>query len=341
VVLFGHSGSGKSLTLRAIAGLLRPDRGCIAVDGRVVFDAGRGIDVPPQRRGVGMVVQSYALFPHLTVRQNVAFGLSGLPGAEQRGRVDALLAMLGITDLAERKPERISGGQAQRVALARALAPRPRLLLLDEPFSALDSAIRVNLRREIARLTRELDLTVVFVTHDLREAYNLADRVAVFDAGLVLQCGAGDDVFERPLSARVAELTEVRNIWRDGRVVSSDERGAVVDAGRFTLRALPGAWTVGDPIDICIRPERVLLLRPDRAPEGDVHDSIIAAEIVDEIAHGAFHTLFFRVGQPAGTSAYDVEVDIAAHPYDVLGVRGRRDWLLAFPATAVHLMRPA
>jgi molybdate transport system ATP-binding protein len=155
LVLFGHSGSGKSLTLQAIAGLLRPDAGCIAIDGRPVFDAARGLDEPPQRRGVGLVVQDYALFPHLSVRDNIAFGLDRLRPQERRARVAELVKLLELDGLEDRRPAQISGGQAQRVALARALAPRPRLLLLDEPFSALDSAIRVGLRRELARLKRE------------------------------------------------------------------------------------------------------------------------------------------------------------------------------------------
>jgi ABC-type Fe3+/spermidine/putrescine transport system ATPase subunit len=181
------------------------------------------------------MVQSYALFPHMSVAENVAFGLHHLPKRERNRRVEELLQLLGITELARRRPHQISGGQAQRVALARALAPKPKLLLLDEPFSALDAAIRINLRRELARLKRELDLTIVFVTHDLREAYNLADRIAVFDAGRVLQTGTLDDLFNRPISARVATLMEVRNIWR-GRVIAGDESTTTVDTGRFILR---------------------------------------------------------------------------------------------------------
>ncbi|MBI2761776.1 MAG: ABC transporter ATP-binding protein [Chloroflexi bacterium] len=339
MVLFGHSGSGKSLTLRAIAGLLRPDSGRIALDGSPLFDTAARVDVPPQRRSVGMVVQSYALFPHLTVRQNVAFGLHGLDGDERCARTDELLSKLQISDLAGRRPDRISGGQAQRVALARALATRPRLLLLDEPFSALDSAIRVGLRREITRLKRDLGLTIVFVTHDIREAYNLADKVAVFDSGVILQTGTRDEVFDRPHSARVAELTEVRNIWRGGRVAAMGPMGVTVEVGPLILRALPGDFKQGDEVDVCIRPERVLLLRSDRLSDDSVRDSIVMAAIIDEVAHGASHTLILR---PAGArdGAYDIEVDLASHPYQVMGVCGRRDWALAFPREAVHVMRP-
>lgn len=330
IVLFGHSGSGKSLTLRAVAGLMRPDAGRIMIAGTPVFDAVAHLDLPPQERGVGMVVQSYALFPHLTVRDNIGFGLHRLNRQERSTRVAELADLLAIGDLLDRKPGAISGGQAQRVALARALAPRPRLLLLDEPFSALDSAIRVNLRRELARLKHDLDLTIVFVTHDLREAYNLADQIAVFDQGVVLQAGARDDVFNRPASARVAELTEMRNIW-PGEVL--DERG--VRAGGITFRTERLAIATGMPVDVCIRPERVLLIRPERVATQAMHDAVVTGSIIDEVAHGASYTLCFRV---EGTPGTVVEVDIPAHPYEVLGVAGQRRWALAFPREAVHVM---
>ena len=336
-MLFGHSGSGKTLTLRAIAGLLRPDAGRIEMGGTPVFDASAGIDLPPQRRGVGMVVQSYALFPHMTVRENVAFGLHSMSRGDQRARVEELLRLLDIAELADRRPDAISGGQAQRVALARALAPRPRLLLLDEPFSALDSAIRVNLRRELARLKRELDLTIVFVTHDLREAYNLADQIAVFDAGQVLQVGPRDEVFNRPTSARVAQLTEVRNIWR-GQVTAVAEGRVTVALDGFEVTAGGTRHREGDLVDVCIRPERVLLLRPDHPRPQHPRDTLVTADIVDEVAHGASYTLFFRVARGGAGEGHDIEVDLAAHPYEVLGVRSYRTWTLALPQEALHVM---
>jgi len=336
-VLFGHSGSGKSLTLRAIAGLLRPDAGTIQIANACVYDGAARIDVPPQQRGIGMVVQSYALFPHMSVRENIAFGIQEMPRAARGARVQELIALLDIAALAERRPSAISGGQAQRVALARALARRPKLLLLDEPFSALDSAIRVTLRRELSRLKRELDLTIVFVTHDLREAYNLADRIAVFDDGQVLQDGTRDEVFDRPASARVAALTEVRNILR-GRVTRSGAASVSVETGRFDVAAPPGVWQAGDVVDLCIRPERLVLVRPDRRRATEDRDALIAGEIVDEVAHGESYTLFFRAAGAGDSAAHDLEIDIAAHPYAVLGVRGQRAWNVALPRDAVHLM---
>ena len=199
-VLFGQSGAGKTLTLEAIAGLLTPNSGRIVIHGRSVFDATTGLNIPPYDRRLGYVVQSYALFPHLTVAQNVAYGVFDLPRAEREQRVDGLLRTLGIQDLADRRPARISGGQAQRTALARALVRRPRALLLDEPFAALDEGVALTLRRELRRLVRDLDLPVLMVTHDLTEASHIGDRIAVMDAGKVLQVGARPDVLQHPIS---------------------------------------------------------------------------------------------------------------------------------------------
>jgi molybdate transport system ATP-binding protein len=201
LVLFGHSGAGKSVTLQMIAGLLAPSFGRIVIDSQTVFDSGAKINVRPQDRQVGYVVQDLALFNHLTVRKNIEFGL---PPEASPSRVDALIAMLGLGGLENRRPRSLSGGQQQRVALARALAREGRLLLLDEPFSALDESLRSSLRRELLRLRHELGLTIVFVTHDLREAHLLADQLAVFDQGRLLQVGPRETVFRRPRARRVA-----------------------------------------------------------------------------------------------------------------------------------------
>ena len=202
VVLLGPSGSGKSLTLRAIAGLLTPDRGRIEVPDGVVFDSEHRVNLTPQRRNVGYVVQNLALFPHLSVAENIGFAIDAWPREERRQRVGELITMLGLDGLEARLPHQISGGQQQRVALGRALAAGPRILLLDEPFTALDAPIRNALRREVARLRRQLGLLALFVTHDLQEAYALADRIAVYDQGEVLQCGPREEVFGSPASVR-------------------------------------------------------------------------------------------------------------------------------------------
>lgn len=189
VVLFGPSGSGKTLTLRAIAGLMRPHAGSITLDGRVLYDAAAGVFVPPRERKIGYVFQDYALFPHLTVRQNVAFGLSPLFGrlsAELADRVASIMDLFGIAALADTRPTRISGGQRQRVALARALACEPRALLLDEPFSALDIPLRQRVRVELAGILARLDIPLIMVTHDPADVAFFGGDVVRYAEGKVL-----------------------------------------------------------------------------------------------------------------------------------------------------------
>jgi molybdate transport system ATP-binding protein len=199
VALVGPSGAGKSSVLRSVAGLLRPDRGLVALDGRVWFDSERGVDLPPERRSVGLVFQEYALFPHLSVRGNVAFG--------GRGRVDELLERFRISHLADAKPREISGGERQRVALARALARDPRVLLLDEPLSALDAHTRAGVRLELQELLRDLGLPALLVTHDFEDAAALADRVGVIVEGRILQLGPPAELVAAPGDAFVASFT--------------------------------------------------------------------------------------------------------------------------------------
>ena len=190
VVLFGPSGSGKTLTLRSIAGLMRPDAGAITLDGRVIFDSDQDVFLPPRERAIGYVFQDYALFPHLSVRQNVAFGLAPMTGrltGEERERVEEIMELFGISALADVRPSRISGGQRQRVALARALACQPRALLLDEPFSALDIPLRQRVRVELAGILSRLDIPLVMVTHDPADVAFFGGDVVSYAEGKVLE----------------------------------------------------------------------------------------------------------------------------------------------------------
>lgn len=209
--LLGPSGCGKTTLMRLLAGFETPDAGRILLDGADV--AG----LPPHRRPVCMMFQSYALFPHLTVAGNVAYGLKGLPRREAAARVEEMLALVKLEGLAGRKPHQLSGGQQQRVALARALAPRPRILLLDEPLAALDRKLRGETQGELTALQRRLGLTFIVVTHDQDEALAMADRLAVMQAGRIVQVGAPRQVYERPASRAVAEFVgEVNLLPRDG-----------------------------------------------------------------------------------------------------------------------------
>ncbi|MDP9086192.1 MAG: ABC transporter ATP-binding protein [Pseudomonadota bacterium] len=227
--LLGPSGCGKTTLLRLLAGFERPEAGTLLLDGRPILEE------PPNRRPVNMVFQSYALFPHMSVAQNVAFGLEQL-GAARRAideRVNAMLRLVRLEDMADRKPSQLSGGQQQRIALARALAPDPKLLLLDEPLSALDRKLRHGMQLELKRMQRETGVTFLLVTHDQEEALSMSDRIAVMDSGRIVQLGTPHSFYEQPRTAFVAEFM-----------------GANV---------IPGAL-VGRPEQIlAIRPERVLL----------------------------------------------------------------------------------
>lgn len=335
VVLFGHSGAGKSLTLQAIAGLLTPVKGHIEIAGRMVFDRASGIEVPPQQRNVGYVVQELALFPHMSVVENVAFGVPG-SRVERHARARALLDRLGLAGYEDRAPGSLSGGQRQRVALARALARDVPLLLLDEPFSALDESLRRTLRAELLRLRAELGLTVVFVTHDLREAHLLADRLAVFDRGKILQFGRREEVFHRPASRRVAELTGVGNVM-SGRVLRRLEGVLEVDVSGLVLRVEDPEWrpAVGEGVELALRAERVNLRRG--APEELGASNFVQADVMEEHAYGAGFTLRFA---PLGPGP-SLEVDLPSRPYEVLGLQERKRWTLELPAEDLHVMRPA
>jgi molybdate transport system ATP-binding protein len=328
VVLLGPSGSGKSLTLRSIAGLLTPDRGHIELPGGRVFDSATGLNLAPQSRNVGYVVQNLALFPHLSVAENIGFALSSWPRPQRRDRVKELMELLGLQGLEARLPGSISGGQQQRAALGRALAARPSVLLLDEPFSALDAPLRSALRREVARLRRQLGVLALFVTHDLQEAFALADRIAIYDAGAVLQCGPRDAVFRYPASTRVAELLDARNIF-EGRVVAKNEAFVEIETPYFRGRARADAGIeAGDRAALSIRPEHVIVLRRDR-PHTSELDTILDVEIEDEVGSANNHRLYLRVFKDGLPGDCLIEADVPAHPYEVMGIATRRDWQVA------------
>jgi molybdate transport system ATP-binding protein len=211
-VLFGHSGAGKSLTLRLISGLMRPDSGVIRASGRVCFDHRQNIDVPPQQRSFGYVFQDLALFPHMTVKENILYGAKGVEKAERLERLADMMDRFRIKGTADKLPAEISGGQKQRVALARALIRRPDALLLDEPFSALDIQLRIEMRAFLKQIRMEFSVPVVLVTHDVYEAYTMADTIIVYSNGRVAQTGAPSEVFTGPHAKGVEELTAPKEI---------------------------------------------------------------------------------------------------------------------------------
>jgi len=211
LALLGASGSGKSMTLKCIAGLISPDEGRIVSNGQVLFDSAAKIDLRPQERDVGYLFQSYALFPNMTVRQNISIAYSG-SNESRDADIDTLLDKYEIRELADRYPVQLSGGQQQRAALARIFAYRPQLLLLDEPFSALDTYLRENMQAELKRIIREYDGDVVFVTHSRDEAYKIADSIVILDEGRPAATGNLREVFAHPGNARAARITGCKNI---------------------------------------------------------------------------------------------------------------------------------
>ncbi|WP_031226688.1 ATP-binding cassette domain-containing protein [Streptomyces roseochromogenus] len=292
LALLGPSGCGKTTALRMLAGFEHPDSGAVLVDGEDVTQ------VPAHRRDAGMVFQSYSLFPHLNAVDNVAFGLRmrGARTAERRSRAAELLELVGLADKGERYPHQLSGGQQQRIALARALALRPRVLLLDEPLSALDAKVRLTLREEIRRLQQELGITTLFVTHDQEEALSVADRVAVMRAGRLEQCAEPAELYGRPATAFVAEfvgtMSRIPGALTDGTVQVLGQR-------------LPADGEVPDgPVDVLVRPES---LRVSADEQG-------TARVVATAFLGAVVRVTVRLAD--GTEA---KADLPAHEATGLG----------------------
>jgi len=256
--ILGPSGCGKTTTLRLIAGFETPDSGRIIIGGRVMTDGSRAF--PPEVRGVGMVFQDYALFPHLTVAQNVGFGLTRLPRRERARRVFAMLDVVGMRDYARRYPNELSGGQQQRVALARALAPRPAVILLDEPFSNLDSALKVSMRQEVFSILRQEGMSAILVTHDQKDAFAVSDRIAVMNEGRIEQVGTPREIYERPLTPFVASFVGATNLV-PGRV-GGEPPCIETEWGCIPCRDLQ-SYHLGTDVTVSIRPDS---LRVD--PEG-------------------------------------------------------------------------
>lgn len=324
--LLGPSGCGKTTLLRMLAGFEAPDEGRVILDGQDITET------PPHRRPLHMMFQSYALFPHLSVEENVAFGLrrQGAPRAEIADRVTEVLALVRLGPLARRKPHQLSGGERQRVALARALAPRPRLLLLDEPMAALDKKLREETQAELAALQRRLGLTFVIVTHDQDEAMALADRLAIMEAGRLVQVGPPAEVYEAPVSRYVAEFIGEVNLFEGE--MTADPNGAarlMTDDGLALEAATAAASGRGW---LAVRPEKLRL--ETAAPASGVNR--IEGRVLDVSYRGdwsavAVRTSSGRIVRAAVTNARRVTT-AAVSPGDAV-------WLSFPPEAALALDR--
>ena len=270
--LLGPSGSGKTTALRVIAGFAIPDSGSVTIGGRVIVD--QKTFIPPEKRRVGMVFQDYALFPHMTVANNVGYGIR----EGKAERVQRVLTLVGLLDMAERMPHELSGGEQQRVALARALAPRPDVILLDEPFSNLDATLRVRMRRDVRRILKWAGATAIFVTHDQEEALAMADTVAVMRKGTIIQAGTPEDVYRTPIDK-----------WVAGFIGESEFVDGDASTGLVTtpLGAFPYSGRLRGPVDVMVRPEWIHL-EPDDEGSATVidqefygHDQLVMIKFAD------------------------------------------------------------
>jgi molybdate transport system ATP-binding protein len=333
VALVGPSGSGKTSVLRAVAGLLKHTglRGRVEVGDQVWFDSDSGVNLAPQQRQAGLVFQHYALFPHLSAFDNVALAARAGTG---RDLISSLFGRLGLTGLEQRRPAQLSGGQQQRVALARALAREPQVLLLDEPFSAVDAPARQALYREIAALRQRVSTPMLLVTHDLHEARRLADRVVILDRGETLQAGTPAQVFTSPRNARVAELVGIQNHF-SGRFHKQEPGLARLDWGvspsQVSLRVLDknripdGAgvtWVIaGDRVDVL--------------PDGDADANTLRCEIMEQLALGETSLCSLR---PQALASETITLNLSTAQLRALNARTGRWLRLRIGPDAIHIM---
>ena len=325
LVLFGTSGAGKTSTLDAIAGLGPLDSGRILLDDVVFYDSSTNVNLPARHRRLGYVFQNYALFPHLTVLQNIAFGLG-----RQRDRFEQArqwLSRMRMKDFGARYPHELSGGQQQRVALARALAHRPRVLLLDEPFAALDRVLRERLQAELRQLQRDLSLIVVYVTHSLDDAFAVGDRIAVLHEGRVLQQGTLDEVFQHPQDEHVAGILGIRNLFRatvvDGELDWDGLRLQGQLAGRDT-----------ETVAVYIQPSEVKIIYPDAPVAEGLGDNLVDGEVITRQRHTTGWSVRVRLG-----NGHTIELHHAVTAYRELDLAAGRRIRLALRREALHILR--
>jgi iron(III) transport system ATP-binding protein len=338
VTLLGPSGCGKTTTLRMVAGLEQNSTGRISIGGRVVSDAAAGFFVPPDKRQLGMVFQSYAIWPHMTVFDNVAYPLRirRRPKEEIRGRVLRTLKLVEMEPYAERPAPALSGGQQQRVAIARALVFEPELLLLDEPLSNLDTRLRAQMGDEFRALQRRLGITSLYVTHDQEEAMALSDRVVVMQAGRILQIGAPVDIYQRPRSEAVAAFFGSPNLI-EGKVAECRSDGT----GRFLLRVAGASWegeccageafAQGEPVVVLVRPENVRIGAAGSDGNGAADGGIVwTGQVARLIFRGARASLIIE------TPAQRLTVESPA----LLGVREGDCLTVSVPPVGAWAIRP-
>jgi molybdate transport system ATP-binding protein len=322
-ILFGASGSGKTTILRCVAGLARPDEGRIAIGDRTLFDTAAEVEVPVAHRRLGYVFQQLALFPHLTVADNIGYGLAALPRAERRTRVAEAAESFRIANLLDRRPAQISGGERQRTALARALVTEPTALLLDEPLSALDYAIQLHIMDDLRRWNEQRRIPILYVTHSHREAFSLGERLIALERGRILASGSPHEVLDHPAQAPLAELAGFENVFA-ATVSGRRERAGTMNcllSGTATEIEVPlGVAPEGAAVHVAIRAGDILLA--DREPVGLSARNVLRGDVIESRLHGS--TVVATIDADAR-----FVVHLTPGGAETLGLRpGARVWLI-------------
>ncbi len=330
--ILGPTGSGKTILLECIAGLHYPEKGEVWINGKDVTR------VTPEEREIAYVPQDHTLFPHLNVRDNIAFGLKlrGYSKSDMDSEIKEIAKLLDISNLIDRNIQRLSGGEKQRVALARALVIRPKVLLLDEPLAALDPKIKQRIWKEMKKIHERFNVTIVHVSHDFEEAYTLSDRIAVINDGRVEQVADREEIFSRPINRVVARFVGTKNIF-DGKIVESDKDKDILRIGwrshSFETRYYP--FSTGDKATFCIRPEQVMIVSPSHIPKSREYENTLRGRIVDEIPSGIMITIFFQV--KGSGEEYDFEIHLPKHSYEKLGLASNKDIVISLKREAIHV----
>jgi molybdate transport system ATP-binding protein len=329
IVLFGPSGAGKTLTLECIAGLVAPDNGCIIVNGITYFDSEKNINISPQKRNTGYLFQNYALFPHLNVSENIIFGLGARNNAEEK--MEEMLDIFEIHGLEKRYPSQLSGGQRQRVALARAMITRPKILLLDEPFSSLDHIVRMRLRRDLKKIREIIKIPIILITHNPVEAYTMADTIIVYRYGGIEQIGPPKEIFSRPINENVARLVGMNNIFK-GKILDITNDEVIIQSHKKIIAPGMEGLHIGEEVTWCIRPDQVMVVREDRPLEKAIASNIFSGKITEIISKGLTYLLYIE-------GDLDLEIEMPSHAFERLDIKQGQIIRVSLKKSAIHIIK--
>ncbi len=329
IVLFGPSGAGKTLTLECIAGLEVPDKGYINVNGITYFDSEKSINISSQKRNVGYLFQNFALFPHLTVEENIIFGLRS--GNNTKEKMQEMLDVFEIHGLEKRYPSQLSGGQRQRVALARALITRPKILLLDEPFSSLDYIVRMRLRRDLKKIQKIIKIPIILITHNPVEAYTMADTIIVYKPGGIEQIAPPKEIFSKPINENVAKLVGMNNIFK-GKILDIINDEVMIQSHKKIIALRMGSLQIGEKVTWCIRPDQVMVVREDRPLGKAVASNIFSGRITEIISNGATYLLYIE-------GYFNLEIEMPSHAFERLDIKQGQIIRVSLKKSAIHIIK--